>query len=190
MNKGLIKEIAMKHFILYGYEGTKLAKIAEEAGIKKQSLYHYFKNKDELVLKMNEEAIEEEIQFLKRYFRERSEKPLDKFLVTFLTDYKKRYLTNDNLSFMLRMAFMPPSHLSQVFQPSVRNYYSHLELLLERIFIEHKDVIIVSTEDGAASFVTFMDGAVVQLFYDTPEAFDQALRISWDIYWRGLSAKS
>ncbi|MGM1047531.1 transcriptional regulator, TetR family [Paenibacillus uliginis N3/975] len=187
MNEEVIKEIAMKHFILYGYEGTKLAKIAEEAGIKKQSLYHYFKNKDELVLKMNEEAIEEEIEFLKRYFREKSTKPLNEILVTFLIDYKKRYLSNDNLSFMLLMAFMPPAHLCQVFQPSCRNYYSHLELLLERIFIEHKDVIRVSPEDAAVSFVMFMDGVVVQLFYETPEAFDKVLRISWDIYWRGLS---
>ncbi|WP_106767049.1 TetR/AcrR family transcriptional regulator [Paenibacillus faecalis] len=187
MNERLIKEIAMKHFILYGYEGTKLAKIAEEAGIKKQSLYHYFRNKDELILKMNEEAIDEEIEFLKSYFREPVAKPLDEILVTFLTDYKQRYLTNDNLSFMLLMAFMPPSHLCQVFQPSYRNYYSHLELLLERVFVDHSEVIRVSPEDGAASFVTFMDGVVVQLFYDTPQAFDHALRISWDIYWRGIS---
>ena len=189
MNEGRIKEIAKKHFILYGYEGTKLAKIAEEAGIKKQSLYHYFKSKDELVLKMNEESIEDEIEFLKIYFRKTSGKPLDEVLLAFLNDYKQRYLTHDNLSFMLLMAFMPPAHLCQVFQPSFRSYYSHLELLLERVFYEHRDDIVLPPEDAALSFVTFMDGVVVQLFYDTPEAFDRVLQVSWKIYWRGISSQ-
>lgn len=189
MNEKRIKEIAKKHFITYGYEGTKLAKIAEEAGIKKQSLYHYFKSKDDLVLQMNEEAIQEEIEFLKTYFRGRSGMTLDTVLIVFLEDYKERYLNHDNLSFMLLMAFMPPAHLSQVFQPSFRSYYSHLELLLEQVFDEHRDLIVTSPEDGALSFVAFMDGLVVQLFYDTPEAFDKALQVIWGIYWRGITLR-
>ncbi|MGG0791579.1 TetR family transcriptional regulator [Peribacillus simplex] len=38
MSKEKIKKIAIKHFNQYGYEGTKMAQIAEDAGMRKQPL--------------------------------------------------------------------------------------------------------------------------------------------------------
>ena len=51
--KGQILEIALDHFIKYGYYGTSTRKIAEEAKISSGLMFHYFEDKkaiyDELV---------------------------------------------------------------------------------------------------------------------------------------------
>jgi AcrR family transcriptional regulator len=43
------KRAALKYFTLHGYEGASLSKIAEEVGLKKQSLYSHFKGKDDFI---------------------------------------------------------------------------------------------------------------------------------------------
>lgn len=45
MRKWQILDIALNHFIQYGYYGTSTRKIAEEAGISSGLMFHYFPNK-------------------------------------------------------------------------------------------------------------------------------------------------
>lgn len=45
MRKWQILDIALNHFIQYGYHGTSTRKIAEEAGISSGLMFHYFPNK-------------------------------------------------------------------------------------------------------------------------------------------------
>lgn len=59
-----ILRAAKKLFYLNGYKGTSLDKIAQEAGISKGLIYHYFKNKMALILALNQslEGYMEEIR--------------------------------------------------------------------------------------------------------------------------------
>lgn len=52
--KDLLLEITFDEVYTYGYQGASVLKILEKAELNKGSLYHYFKNKKEMVL----EAIE------------------------------------------------------------------------------------------------------------------------------------
>ena len=45
MRKWQILDIALTHFIRYGFYGTSTRKIAEEAGISSGLMFHYFENK-------------------------------------------------------------------------------------------------------------------------------------------------
>lgn len=45
MRKWQILDIALSHFIRYGFHGTSTRKIAEEAGISSGLMFHYFPNK-------------------------------------------------------------------------------------------------------------------------------------------------
>ena len=45
MRKWQILDIALSHFIQYGFHGTSTRKIAEEAGISSGLMFHYFPNK-------------------------------------------------------------------------------------------------------------------------------------------------
>ncbi|MDF2837936.1 MAG: hypothetical protein K0Q63_3576, partial [Paenibacillus sp.] len=57
-----IKEAALKMFSSYGYEGTSLAQITDEIGLKKQSVYAHFKGKDDLYLQVVREAFRTELE--------------------------------------------------------------------------------------------------------------------------------
>lgn len=47
---------AKKLFYTFGYEDTSMDRIAEDAGISKGLIYHYFKNKEMLLLSFSDEA--------------------------------------------------------------------------------------------------------------------------------------
>lgn len=48
MRKWQILDVALNHFIRYGFYGTSTRKIAEEAGISSGLMFHYFPNKSAL----------------------------------------------------------------------------------------------------------------------------------------------
>ncbi len=48
MRRWQILDIALNHFIQFGYHGTSTRKIAEEAGISSGLMFHYFSNKQAL----------------------------------------------------------------------------------------------------------------------------------------------
>lgn len=54
MRKWQILDIALSHFIRYGFYGTSTRKIAEEAGISSGLMFHYFPNKLALYEKLVE----------------------------------------------------------------------------------------------------------------------------------------
>ncbi|HWR43733.1 TetR/AcrR family transcriptional regulator [Sporomusa sp.] len=180
----LIK-IAIKHFLKFGYEGTKLSHIAQEAGMKKQSLYFHFKSKDDLLLEVNKTVLEEEIGFLQFFFDKYKELSLKDTLYLLLLDYKQRYLDNDSNGFMFLLTFIPPNLLQNYFSQNYHLFLTHLKKCLQPKFLEEPNLRI-NPDDGPTSFITLLDGLFTQLFFETPQDFDHSLRIFWDIYWNGL----
>jgi len=57
-----ITQAALEVLKQHGYEGLTMDRVAEVAGIAKGSLYHYFRNKQELVTYLFEQTIEPAIQ--------------------------------------------------------------------------------------------------------------------------------
>ncbi len=54
-----ILSLAPKLIAPKGYHGTSFQQIADKVGLHKGSLFHYFKNKEELLLKILEKPIDE-----------------------------------------------------------------------------------------------------------------------------------
>ena len=48
--KNRIIDSSIKFFLIHGYDNTSLSMIANDIGIKKPSIYHHFKNKEELFI--------------------------------------------------------------------------------------------------------------------------------------------
>ena len=63
MSKQQLKIAAMNLFATHGYEGASMQLVAEAVGIKKQSIYTHYRNKDELFLAACEQAMNEELAY-------------------------------------------------------------------------------------------------------------------------------
>ena len=109
-----IKKVALTKFIEQGYEGTSLSDVANEVGIKKQSIYSHFKSKEELFITVMNDVIKEESEYLD-YFFDKSYDNLKGYLEKFILQIKKRYAKEEqnSMQFILRMAYMPPLHLKE-----------------------------------------------------------------------------
>ena len=191
MTSNRIKEVALNHFTKNGYEGTSMAQIADEVGIKKQSIYTHFKGKDELFLQVCSDVFADELRFVIDFIENNSTRPIEDFLFGFLSHYKERYEKNDNTKFWLRISFFPPTHLYEQVMKSVYEYLDQLEELLYPIMEKAiKDGKISSTIDAkraVAAFLGVLDGILVEMLYGGPERLLKRLDASWYLYWQGLS---
>lgn len=188
MKSLLIKQSALAQFVEKGYEGASLTDIVEEVGIKKQSIYSHFKHKEDLFLQVMNQVVQEEIAFLKDFFHANQHQRLKDQLIGLIMRYKERYVEKEdnNIKFMLRMAFMPPRALQQVVQEHFNAYYSELEGLIKFSFLQAEE-LHVSAEEGTISFLNFLDGILVELIYASVEKFDVRFQVSWNVYWRGIA---
>ncbi|PAF30465.1 TetR/AcrR family transcriptional regulator [Paenibacillus sp. 7516] len=185
MSKQRIKEIAIQHFNRLGYEGTKMAQIAEEAGIRKQSLAYHYPTKKALLLELYEEVVQEEQQFVKDFFLEANELPLEQQLYNFLHEHKNRFLTHPNVAFMYILSFITPLEVHDFVLAQYRTYLGTLKAELAAVFAKHEDIRL-NPEEATVAYVTLLDGLDVQLVYETRQSYEHALAIAWNVFWTGI----
>ncbi|KEQ27131.1 TetR/AcrR family transcriptional regulator [Paenibacillus tyrfis] len=180
-----IKKAAIGHLLQYGYEGTKLADIAQEVGIKKQSMYAHFENKKDLVVEIHEDATKQEIAYLTTFFHEHKGEPLQTLLRTFVEEMKDRYATNRNVKLMFLMAFMPPEPLQELCITMYELYSHHLLHLLELAF-QLDSTTQVNPKEGALAVHTIYEGLTAKLIFGSPDYFIQAADTTFSLLWKGI----
>lgn len=191
MTLNRIKEVALNRFTENGYDGTSMAQIAEDVGIKKQSIYTHFKGKDELFLQVCSDVFAKELRFISNFIESNNTRSIEDFLFDFLLHYKERYENNDNTKFWLRISFFPPSHLYEQVIKYVYEYLYKLDELLvpiiEKAMMERKISSSIGAKRATTAFLGVLDGIFVEMLYGGPERLNKRLDASWYIYWRGLS---
>ena len=186
MSREDIIAIAISHFNKFGYRGTNLSQIAEEVGIRKQSLAYHFPNKRLLFHEVYKKAVEDEVQFIQLYFQEHSEEPIEQQLYHYLTEHKGRFLTNPSTQLMLTISFLIPD---EIYEDVIQKPYRYIDMLtdtLESCFA--KQTFRLSAKECALAFVALLDGLDIQLVYEDTERYDKLQKITWDIFWKGIQA--
>lgn len=191
MTLNRIKEVALNRFTENGYDGTSMAQIAEDVGIKKQSIYTHFKGKDELFLQVCSDVFANELRFINNFIESNKTRSIEDFLFDFLLHYKKRYEKNEYTKFWLRISFFPPSHLYKQVIKYVYEYWDKLDELLvpiiEKAMMEGEISSSIGARRATAAFLGVLDGIYVEMLYGGPERVIKRLDASWYLYWRGLS---
>jgi AcrR family transcriptional regulator len=186
-----IKGVALNHFTVNGYEGTSMAQIADDVGIKKQSIYAHFKGKDELFLQVCRDVSADELTFVINFIESNRNRAIEQFLLDFIVLYKERYETNDHTKFWLRISFFPPAHLYEQVMKFVYDYLDKLEELLvpilEKAMTEGEINSSIGANRATTAFLGVLDGIFVEMLYGGPERLNKRLDASWHLYWRGLS---
>lgn len=193
MKSNEIKEAALKYFTIHGYEGASLSQIAEEVGMKKQSIYAHFKGKDDLFLQVLRDAKEtelsSELQYLSKIDSQNPEKDLYGFLQLVIDLFQK----NEQLKFWLRMSFFPPAHLVKAIEKEVIDTEEKVQTILESKFQDWIDANVIVGDVAKTptfAFLGVVDSIMLELVYGNDQKrLQDKLEASWTVFWRGISRK-
>lgn len=185
MTKEKIIQAALLNFSEHGYSGGSLAQIAEEVGIRKQSIYTYFKSKDALYLTISKQAMEAELLFAKEFVKKHQQLPVEKVLLPFLQSFQQRFESIAETKFFMRSIFLIPQHLEQ--QQLSEQTYIYLDEL-ERLFTDYlkEQKLSVSANEAAIGFLALLDSLYVEMLYGGSERCEKRLQAGWTIFYRGI----
>lgn len=188
-----IKEAALKYFTIHGYEGASLSQIAEEVGMKKQSIYAHFKGKDDLFLQVLRDAKETELSSKLQYFRKVDSKNPEKDLYGFLQLVIDLFQKNEHIKFWLRMSFFPPAHLEKEIGQEVIDIEEKVQAILECKFHDWINAKLIVEDEAITptyAFLGVVDSILLELVYGNDEKrLNEKLSASWKVFWRGISLK-
>ncbi|MBE9916364.1 TetR/AcrR family transcriptional regulator [Paenibacillus donghaensis] len=186
-----IKDAALKYFTIHGYEGASLSQIAEEVGMKKQSIYAHFKGKDDLFLQVLRDAKEAELASKIEYFDHADSTDPEKDLYRYLRLVIDLFQKNEQLKFWLRMTFFPPAHLAKAIEKEVIEIETEIQAILKRKFkdwIDAKAIYGDTPKIPTLAFVGVVDTIMISLVYDNDEKrLQDKLEACWTVFWRGIS---
>lgn len=171
----------LRNFAEHGYEGASMAMIADAVGIKKQSIYTHFKNKDALFLAVCEECITQEMDFIQMVIEsQQNYKEL-------FERYIARYQHNAATKFWLRMMFFPPQHLYDEVMDGVYRYLEAVEELATDMFAMAETVTRdVPPTILAQSYLALLDSIFVELLYGDSERAHRRLEAAYTVFARGI----
>lgn len=193
MKSNEIKEAALKYFTIHGYEGASLSQIAEEVGMKKQSIYAHFKGKDDLFLQVLRDAKETELSSKLQYFRKVDAKNPEKDLYGFLQLVIDLFQKNEHIKFWLRMSFFPPAHLEKEIGHEVIDIEEKVQAILECKFHDWINAKLIVKDEAITptyAFLGVVDSILLELVYGNDEKrLNDKVTASWKVFWRGISQK-
>ncbi|MBT2605485.1 TetR/AcrR family transcriptional regulator [Bacillus sp. ISL-53] len=193
MKSNEIKEAALKYFTIHGYEGASLSQIAEEVGMKKQSIYAHFKGKDDLFLQVLRDAKETELSSKLQYFSKVDLKNPEKDLYGFLQLVIDLFQKNEHIKFWLRMSFFPPAHLEKEIGQEVIDIEEKVQAILECKFQDWINAKLIVEDEAITptyAFLGVVDSILLELVYGNDEKrLNDKLAASWKVFWRGISQK-
>lgn len=189
LTSDLLREVALKQFAMHGYEGTSLALIANEVGIKKPSIYAHFKNKEELFTQTLVYAVKCELAFIEEVVKQKENKSLKDTLYSYITEYMERCEENSSTKFFIRTAFFPPMQFKRYVNEASNMYVDELEKLINSLFEENSHSLSdgISPNSAASTFLTLIDGLLVELLYGKSSRLERRKVESWNVFWNVIS---
>lgn len=186
-----IKEAALKMFSSYGYEGTSLAQITDEIGLKKQSVYAHFKGKDDLYLQVVREAFRTELERVRTTISLTGGVPLQEGLYRILRSYVDSFEDGSTLKFYLRTSFFPPAHLFDEIDGYACTHIDTVSGMVRERFRQaagQGEIDAVTVDMANEAFSALLDAICVELVYGNVERTEKRLNAAWTVYWNGIMA--
>ncbi|GKU78170.1 TetR/AcrR family transcriptional regulator [Paenibacillus sp. L3-i20] len=188
-----LKEAALTIFTQYGYEGTSLSQIADQVGLKKQSIYAHFKGKDDLFLQVVRDAFEIELERITALLKDNEEASLEECLYKTLRSYIDSFQSSSHLRFYLRVSFYPPPHLyAEINGYSTEHVDRISEFWLVRFLqaAEQGELGELNAETANVAFSALVDSICLELVYGGSDRTERRLEAAWQVYWQGISGSS
>lgn len=190
MKKKQIQQAALACFTQNGFEGTSLAQIAEQVGLKKQSLYSHYKDKDAIFLDALRYTKEIELAFYDNYFKQLTATTVEATLHNFLLAMKQMFQDEPTQRFWLRMNFYPPQHLKYEVEQEVKEIYDAFNKIFGTLFEQWQSEKLLANIDPEIMLTAFSgitNAMIMDIVYDVEQAvIDTRIEARWLIFWRGI----
>lgn len=190
MTENRIKQVALSHFAINGYDGTSLAQIAKTVGIKKQSIATYFRKKEDLFLAVFEEMVQDYIGFIKQVHNEIHLEPVEKKLQYILyQSYQYKVKNPERTAFYKRAIHFPPPFLEEKIRNEINKMEQESSELYRTVFVEGIQTNVIKKqelENLLAAFYCLIDGISMQMFFYDTDEFNKRLSSIWQIFWDGI----
>lgn len=190
MKATLLLQTALCHFAQHGYEGASLQEIAQDVGIKKPSIYAHYRGKDELFLTAMTYALETQKTHLATYFISTRHLSLEQSLKGFFDWFLEESTENDQLKFILRIAYFPPVKLEREVTGLINPFFDTMQRHLTRLLRERDrtEQILYSDDyqSAALAYLTVTEGTMTEFVYNGVAAYERRFTAIWPIFWRGL----
>lgn len=186
MTRDKIKMAALHYFANKGYEATSLQLIAEEVGIKKQSIYAFFKNKDQLFLEVFAEAVHKEIAELDNYFKRYALISLDRTLHDLMLNFKDRYDQEMNLRLIMYVGFLIPASLLDEINEKLDLFVNYKQQCILQKITENTMLLRMSPQAATTAYMNMIEGMLVELIYRGTARYEERLEPTWNNFWHGL----
>lgn len=165
--------IAVEHFADRGYDASSLNDIAEQAGMRKASLYAHFANKDALYLAALGKAAAAETTFAQAHFSA-AEPDADQ---RWFEGLRARYQGSVNLRFLLRAAFYPPAALREPIGEVFEGYLDDLKEGAQRAQSQRK---VQAPQLLVEGWIALLDSLHVELIYGNDDVYGRRLHaLQW-----------
>lgn len=172
--------VAVEHFAEFGYDASSLAKIAEQAGMRKASLYAHFASKDELFTEVMSIALREEHLAARAAFSSETGAPVPGG--AYLDTLQTRYASSPHFRFLLRTVYAPPLALREEVITAYRGFETDLKSLffsaLPVSLSTHRATTLVD------AYLGIVDSLQVELIYNSPETYEARHRALWELFLR------
>lgn len=176
MSFSALQTAALKRFAEQGFNGTSLAEIANDTGIKPPSIYAHFKSKEELFLSLIEPAVNEELLYIKENLTKNDSDTLYSFLVSI----EKRFNTAPVFRFLLHSVYLRPKAVAEKVDTIITQYLHELEQILIQLFNDKNAKL--DTISLANAYAGIIDSLQAEILYGGKESFQKRLNALWQLF--------
>nr|MDA8353839.1 helix-turn-helix domain containing protein [Bacillota bacterium] len=134
--QGII-DASLRLFAQEGYNGASLARIADEVGMKKSSIYAHFSGKEDLFLKVFEQVLHHQLERTEQLAADIKQLSVEERLYRILLDNIQYFLEREEeTAFLKRAMLFPPASLKEKLRARFLKSEEMLSELLSSIFRE------------------------------------------------------
>lgn len=169
--------VAVGHFAEFGYDGSALSVIAEQAGMRKASLYAHFANKDALFSEVLDIALREEGLAASACFGASPGTRLSGG--QYLDSLQTRYESSAHFRFMLRTVYAPPLALREEIVTKYQRFEENLRALFIAGLPQQIEPADATTVTDA--YLGIVDSLQVELIFTSPENYEARRQALWKI---------
>lgn len=187
-----IQAVALKHFSQKGYDGTSLAEIAGEVGIKKPSIYAHFSSKYDLFSAVVEEVSEDYRTYRHIIMSESARMDFEQRLFNIFSSLITYFIQDrTKMAFWVRLWMFPPAESREDTLGPWRNlnktFTDEIAVVFEQGISEGR-IRQGNARDMAHTYLCLLDGFLTRVIISDDADYSRHLTQVWKCFWAGAKA--